>query len=233
MAAASVRIEDFVSSRYPPDQLVIAGPGRRLAGYLIEGAIWFFGILLGIITIGILLIPFFIGYLVWFIFAAINGQTPGKQLLGMYIMKADGTRAGGGYVWVRELLIKGLVTSLITMATFGIFWIVAALWCLWDRDRQCLWDKMASTYIAWSPRGYKPLTANELQLMGMARTVEPVVAPPSAVAPPPPPPLAAAPSPPNSQSVPDQLRQLARLHDEGIITDEEYESRRSELVKRL
>ncbi len=137
----------FVEARYQPDQLVTAGPGRRLGGYLLDGLIvW--------CTLGI-------GWLVWFCFSAVNGQTPGKQLLGMYVVKADGTRAGGGYTWLREAVIKP-VFSIISVVTFGVLSVLGALWCLWDQDCQCLWDKMASAYVAWSPYGYKPLTAREL-----------------------------------------------------------------------
>lgn len=206
---------DVLASRYRPDELVLAGPGRRLSGYLIEQAIIFVGVFVGFLTLGILLIPFVIGYLIWFIFTAINGQTPGKQLLGMYIMRADGTRAGGGYVWLRELVVKILLFWLLTLVTFGIIWIVGALWCLWDRDNQCLWDKVTSTYVAWSPCGFRPMTSAELALAGGSQ---------------PPMQQAYAYGP---HGVSEQLRDLARLHEEGIINDDEYEARRKALVERL
>lgn len=147
----------LIESFYPDGSLVTAGPGRRLAGALLDGIVLSF--------------TFFVGWLIWFIIVAPNGQTPGKQMVGMYVMRADGTRAGGGVTWVREVIIKWLVVTLVSWATFGIFPLIAAIWCLWDRNVQCLWDKMASTYVAWSPRGYKPLTDQELRQTGQSLQV--------------------------------------------------------------
>lgn len=179
---------DFIAARYKPEELVLAGPGRRLAGYCIDWIgfglpwvlMWFalWAWLLGVVflsptTAGVGGVLFLLamllglGWLIWFFFAATNGQTPGKQLLGMYIIKSDGTRAGGGYTWVREFLVKWVLTQILSAITGGLFWIVAALWCLWDSSNQCLWDKMASTYVGYSPYGYKPLTMAELISRGL------------------------------------------------------------------
>ncbi len=138
----------FIEARFPREQLVSAGPGRRLAGYLLES-------ILGVITLGV-------GYLVWFVIVAKRGQTPGKQLLRMYVIKEDGTRAGGWYTVLRELVIKPAFV-LISIVTLGLLSLVGGAWCLWDRDNQCLWDKLGSTYVAWSPNGYRPLTAREMR----------------------------------------------------------------------
>lgn len=173
---------DFIAGRYRPEELVMAGPGRRLAGAIIDSliqapglvlivvgyvlAILTFGISLVLLPIGmVLLLPWFI----WFVVVAPNGQTPGKQIVGEYIMKADGSRAGGWYVWLREFVIKGLLCGFLNVLTFGLFWLLAALWCLWDKNKQCLWDKFASTYVAHSPFGFKPLTMNEIVAQGLPR----------------------------------------------------------------
>jgi uncharacterized RDD family membrane protein YckC len=208
VATQTFRTEDFVAGHYSADQLVIAGPGRRLAAYSLE----LLAIFIGFASFGLLLIPYFI----WFIIAANNGQTPGKQLLGMYVIQGDGTRAGGGHIWLRELIFKGLLLNLLTFITLGIFFIVAALWCLWDKDNQTLWDKIGSTYVAWSPNGFKPLTANEIRMGAPA----PQRTPGSGLA-------------ASGVSTAEQLRELARLRDESLITDDEYESRRKELVEEL
>jgi uncharacterized RDD family membrane protein YckC len=139
----------FVESLYRPDQLVTASPGRRLGAYMLD-------VLLLIVTL-------VIGWLVWFCFSAPRGQTPGKQILNMYVMRADGTRAGGWYMWLREFIIKGLLFSLVNALILGIGWLVSAAWCLWDDDRQCLWDKVGSTYVAHSPNRFVPATAKELR----------------------------------------------------------------------
>ena len=121
------RIEAF----YPPEQLQTASQGRRLGGWALD---W----LIVTVTLGV-------GWLIWFLIVAQRGQTPGKQMLGMYIMREDGSRAGGWYTMLREIVVKillfGTVISVISGATNGVgglLWIPAALWCTWDRERQCM-----------------------------------------------------------------------------------------------
>lgn len=176
------READFVAAHYRPNELVLAGPGRRLASYVLESLLQSVILVTAFVGLGALSIEgsgsglFFLGAIPsfavfgWFLFTASNGQTPGKQLLGMYILKADGTRASLGYVLLRELVVKGILGWLLTFVTLGFYWLFAALWCLWDRDNQCLWDKMVSTYVAWSPYGFKPATATEGRAGGLPPT---------------------------------------------------------------
>ena len=119
------RIEAF----YPPEQLQTASQGRRLGGWVLDGVVT-------IVTLGV-------GWVIWFLIVAQRGQTPGKQMLGMYIMREDGSRAGGWYTILREIVVKvllfGTVISVIAGATNGVgelLWLPAALWCTWDRERQ-------------------------------------------------------------------------------------------------
>ena len=224
----------LIESCYAPDQLRTAAQGRRLAGYVLDWAI-------AVVSVGI-------GWLVWFLLVAPRGQTPGKQLLGMYVMRSDGSRAGGWYTWLRELVVKGIIFSGI-FALLGSFtgglgqllWVIPALWCVWDAERQCLWDKVASTYIAHSPEGFRPPTAREMRADGHEPPALDGIptgrARPSAPEPPPPPsglldyPRDAASM--RESSTAERLRELDRLRDEGLITDEEYEQRRAAIVEGL
>jgi uncharacterized RDD family membrane protein YckC len=181
-----------IESIYPPEQLRTAGPGRRLVGNLLDGVlpfVLFYALLIFVIAAAaaddpstssddsdaaaailiamVLFIAGLIGWVVWWCITAANGQSPAKQMLSMYVMKEDGTRAGFGTILLRELIIKGVLGTVINIFTFGIYGLLAALWCLWDRDHQCLWDKIGSTYVAWSPMGYKPGTASEYWRSGM------------------------------------------------------------------
>ncbi len=221
----------FIESCYAPDQLQTATQGRRLAGYVVDSII--------------VLLTFGFGWLVWLLLVAPRGQSPGKQLLGMYIVRADGTRAGGAYTWVRELIVKvllfGGVFAVLGAATGGfgqLLWVVPALWCVWDAQRQCLWDKVASTYIAHSPQGFRPFTANEMRVRGeqppAADGIPTGRVEPSA--PPPPSGLMDYPRDAASireQSTADRLRELQRLHSEGSITDEQYEEQRAQIMDQL
>ncbi len=190
-----------IETFYDRTELQTATPTRRLGGYLVETA-------LAGVTLGV-------GWIIWFIIVAPRGQTPAKQLLGMYILRADGTRAGGSSVWVRELLVKGLLFGILAALTLYLAWLAAALWVLWDRDRQALWDKTAGTLVAYSPQGFRPLSFSEAQLPGGS--------PPT-------------PRPASDVKAPDtaaRLRELRGLLDDRIITREEYDERREVLVKEL
>lgn len=170
---------DFVAAHYRPNELVLAGPGRRLASYVLESLLQAFALIMAFVGLGapsiedsgsglsvLGAIPLF-ALFGWFLFAAQNGQTPGKQLLGMYVLRADGTRAGFWYVLLRELVVKGIVGWILTFVTLGFYGLFAGLWCLWDPDNQCLWDKIVSTYVAWSPYGFRPANAHERRAGGL------------------------------------------------------------------
>ena len=218
----------LIESCYGPDELQTATQGRRLAGYVVDTII-------ALVTVGF-------GWLIWFLLVAPRGQTPAKQLLGMYIMRADGSRAGGGYTWVREVIVKAIVFggifTILGALTAGygqLLFVVPALWCVWDAERQCLWDKVAATYVAYSPSGSRPLTAQEMRVQGEdppardgipTRIIEP--SEPSGMMDYP---REAASMQERTNA--DQLRELQRLHTEGLITNEQYEERRARLVDEL
>ena len=89
------------------------------------------------------------GYIAWWLFALGRGQTPGKQLLGIRVIKDDGSPSGWGYTFLREFVVKFLLIGFLTQVTFGIAWLVDYLWPLWDRAEkmQTLHDKMLGTIV--------------------------------------------------------------------------------------
>lgn len=180
MIAYAVASLDFVAARYRPDELVLAGPGRRLIAAVLDYSIaavpavlFFSAILFSIVSPGagatFAWVSFAVmaGGFVWFIVAASHGQSPGKQLTRMYVLGGDGTRAGFWYVIMRELVVKQWLTTVIGIITLGIYPAISALWCLWDPNRQCLWDKIVSTYVAYSPMGFVPASSQELRSQGL------------------------------------------------------------------
>jgi len=148
MRSAILSIDD----RYPPEQLRTATRSRRLAGWVLDGAIGTATVTAGLSAAAVapplVLIAF--GWLAWFAFVAPRAQTPAKQLLGMHLVLDDGARASTGRTWLREVVLKNLV--------FGglLIWPLAALFLLFDERSQAWWDKLAGTHVAYSPNGFVP-----------------------------------------------------------------------------
>ncbi len=90
-----------------------------------------------------------IGYIVWWLFALGHGQTPGKQIMGIRVIKDNGERSEWGYTFLREFVVKFLLLGFLSQVTFGIAWLVDYLWPLWDRSKkvQTLHDKLLRTIV--------------------------------------------------------------------------------------
>ena len=144
----------FVESCYPERQLVTASAGRRMTAYALD--------------LLIMSVTLFAGYLLWMLIVAPNGQSPGKSLLGLYLIREDGSRAGGWYTWLHTLIVRDLLfSSVIFSLTLGLGWLLGGLWPIFDRERQTWWNKATSTYVAWSPAGFRPRTAVSLRANGL------------------------------------------------------------------
>lgn len=128
----------------------LATQGRRFAGFILDA-------LLAIFTLGI-------GWLIWFLVIAGRGQTPAKQIIRLRVVRMDGQTASYGWMLLREIGAKWLafvVLNLVLVAliddvgawiAFAIF-AACALWCVWDANRQCLWDKALTTLVVHDPEG--------------------------------------------------------------------------------
>ena len=90
-----------------------------------------------------------IGYIVWWLFALGRGQTPGKQIVGIRVIRDNGDPSEWGYTFTREFVVKFFFLGLLSHATFGIAWLVDYLWPLWDRSKkmQTLHDKLLGTIV--------------------------------------------------------------------------------------
>lgn len=72
----------------------------------------------------------------WFFLTRNNGQTPGKVLLKIRVIKANGSPISDGDAVIRYI---GTMINFI----FCLGW----LWVLFDENRQGWHDKMAQTYV--------------------------------------------------------------------------------------
>ena len=109
-----------------------ATPVRRLFALLLDG-------LLFILTL-------IIGYIIWWLIVLGRGQTPGKQVLGIRAVRRDGSPAGWGTTFVREVF-KGIVHA------FGAigFFADAILLLMDDAERRSLVDRVVNTVIVRNP----------------------------------------------------------------------------------
>ena len=89
----------------------------------------------------------FLIYAAWFLSALSGGQTPGKQIVGVRVIRANGEPSGWGLAFLREVIIEWIVVGFLSAMTGGIFYVLNYVWPLWDKDRQALHDKMVETLV--------------------------------------------------------------------------------------
>lgn len=133
--AATVPPEPAAPATAPVDA-PLTGLGRRFGAFVLD-------LLLSIVLLGI-------GWLIWSLVIWTKGQSPGKALLGIRVLKADtGRSASWGTMVLRELVGKWLLGSV----TGGITTIVSIVMILTGDTRQGLWDKIAGTTVVDDPEG--------------------------------------------------------------------------------
>ena len=161
-----------------------AGLGRRVAAYLLDGLIpaatiifflivSFFAIVTvdfdddterwGFAVLGIALLVSLLGYVVWWLIVLRRGQTPGKQLVGIRVIRIDGRASDWSWTFLREFGIKFVAINAVTFISGSIgtiVWIVDLLWAFWDRDHQALHDKIMKTVVV-DERAYRRAAAEE------------------------------------------------------------------------
>jgi uncharacterized RDD family membrane protein YckC len=145
----------------------LASWGSRLAAYLIDVVILLIpAILLTVVVIGIAagsdtgavvsLILGFLAYLVAaFLYAPVlmartderNGQTWGKQALGIRVIRDSGESMSFGWAALREIAVKGLGVGIASSIIPIIPWFLNFFWPLWDDQNRALHDMIASTHV--------------------------------------------------------------------------------------
>lgn len=82
-----------------------------------------------------------IGYVAWL--NGSKGQSPGKALMGLKLVRdVDGSTLGGPVGVVRALVLGVLATM-----TGGLFLVLSVLWPLWGQKKQALHDKIVSASV--------------------------------------------------------------------------------------
>ncbi|KAB1978810.1 RDD family protein [Streptomyces triticiradicis] len=118
-----------------PKGLPLATIGLRFDGYLLEGVLIVF--------------TFGIGWPIWALFLFPQGQTPAKQLLQMRLVHiAEPCTARFWRISFREFIAKPIISVLAIFA-----FLILYFWLFWDRNRQELRDKLASTPVVKDQQG--------------------------------------------------------------------------------
>lgn len=82
-----------------------------------------------------------------------NGQTLGKQMLGIKVVRADGRPYGVVTFVVRDIICKSLLwwARFVPGLSLPFFLVnlLDDLWPLWDGENRALHDFVARTYVIW------------------------------------------------------------------------------------
>ena len=124
------------AAQSPPASAVggaeLASIARRLAARVLDTVIIVFTL--------------YIGFFIWSLVVYGRGQSPGKQLVGIYAAHVNDpeNRLTWGSMFLREFVLKGLLFLFLGAVTSGIAWVLDYLWALWDGSghRQTLHDKV-------------------------------------------------------------------------------------------
>jgi uncharacterized RDD family membrane protein YckC len=76
-----------------------------------------------------------------------NGQTLGKQLVGIRVVRDNGQPFGFGAAVVREVVLKQLAVNIASSIIPFIPWFLTYFWPLWDDENRTLYDMAASTHV--------------------------------------------------------------------------------------
>lgn len=157
-AAPSARIEQH--NAYADEQIALASRGRRLGAVILDGLI--FGAAFLIAMVPLMMIRdaqgsasksavWIVMGIVFLVFGAINlvllykhGQTMAKRLLGIRIVRGDGSRASLGRILLLRSIVPGFIGGIPLVGP--LFTLTDALFIFAD-DRRTLHDKMADTIV--------------------------------------------------------------------------------------
>jgi uncharacterized RDD family membrane protein YckC len=151
---------------------MLAGWWSRVGAALIDGVIVGIG---GTVLLIAITAPFSIGFfadddvgvvsiIVGFLFATLcvsiiallyapammartNGQTLGRMVLGIRVVRAKGQPMRFGFAMLREVVVKTLLFGIASSLTFGLASLLDVLWPLWDEENRALHDFVVDTRV--------------------------------------------------------------------------------------
>jgi uncharacterized RDD family membrane protein YckC len=76
-----------------------------------------------------------------------NGQTWGKQIVGIRVVRDSGQQVDIGFAFLREFVVKGLLFGFVGSFFFSIPTLIDYLWPLWDDQNRALHDMVVTTHV--------------------------------------------------------------------------------------
>lgn len=145
----------------------LANWGTRLAAYLIDALILLVPVvILTIVVVAIAagsdtgaVVTAVLGFLAYLVVAflyapllmardgAHNGQTWGKQMLEIRVVRDTGQPMSFGWAALREIAVKGLAVTIASSIIPIIPWFLNFFWPLWDDQNRALHDMIVSTHV--------------------------------------------------------------------------------------
>jgi len=121
----------------------------------------------------VFLMPFLVGFVAFPVWnygrQGVTGQTVGKRLMGISVLRVADGRPTGSWVAISRNL---LVPALASLITGGLAQVMIYLWPLWDTKRQSLTDK--NVFNARLPRSNSILSLRHLSCRGIGSKWGPI-----------------------------------------------------------
>ena len=81
-----------------------------------------------------------------------NGQTWGKQIVGIRVVRDNGQAFDFGYAHCARSSSRGSCSAIASALILVIPWLLDMLWPLWDDENRALHDMIVSTHVVRSMR---------------------------------------------------------------------------------
>jgi uncharacterized RDD family membrane protein YckC len=76
-----------------------------------------------------------------------NGQTLGKQMLGIRVVRNNGQPMDFAWSALREVVVKGLAVGIASSIIPLLPWLLDVCWPLWDGENRALHDMAVQTHV--------------------------------------------------------------------------------------
>jgi uncharacterized RDD family membrane protein YckC len=76
-----------------------------------------------------------------------NGQTLGKQFVGIRVVRNTGEPFGFWWAVLREVVVKNILVSAVSIFIPVLPWLLDNLWPLWDGENRAVHDMIVATHV--------------------------------------------------------------------------------------